>query len=38
MFILEEGATLMNIIIGPNQAEGVHCRGQWFVNTKLLPT
>ncbi|KAL2258100.1 hypothetical protein VTK26DRAFT_8727 [Humicola hyalothermophila] len=28
MFILEEGATLQNVIIGPNQAEGVHCKGQ----------
>jgi hypothetical protein len=29
MFILEDGATLANVIIGPNQAEGVHCRGTW---------
>jgi len=29
MFILEDGATLSNVIIGPDQAEGVHCRGQW---------
>ncbi|KAG9256927.1 pectate lyase-domain-containing protein [Emericellopsis atlantica] len=28
MFILEDGATLSNVIIGPNQAEGVHCKGQ----------
>ncbi|KAL2162487.1 hypothetical protein VTH06DRAFT_7401 [Thermothelomyces fergusii] len=27
MFILEDGATLSNVIIGPNQAEGVHCKG-----------
>ncbi|KAG8677073.1 hypothetical protein FPOAC1_003084 [Fusarium poae] len=27
MFILEEGATLRNVIIGPGQAEGVHCKG-----------
>lgn len=27
MFILEDGATLSNVIIGPNQAEGVHCLG-----------
>ncbi|KAL2019251.1 hypothetical protein VTK56DRAFT_9795 [Thermocarpiscus australiensis] len=27
MFVLEDGATLSNVIIGPNQAEGVHCRG-----------
>lgn len=26
IFILEPGATLKNAIIGPNQAEGVHCR------------
>jgi hypothetical protein len=29
MFILENGATLSNVIIGPNQAEGVHCKGTW---------
>ncbi|KAK4234049.1 pectate lyase-domain-containing protein [Achaetomium macrosporum] len=27
MFVLEDGATLQNVIIGPNQAEGVHCKG-----------
>ncbi|KAL2172310.1 hypothetical protein VTG60DRAFT_6149 [Thermothelomyces hinnuleus] len=27
MFILEDGASLSNVIIGPNQAEGVHCKG-----------
>ncbi|TDZ33649.1 putative pectate lyase F [Colletotrichum spinosum] len=27
MFVLESGATLANVIIGPDQAEGVHCRG-----------
>ncbi|KAJ0317518.1 hypothetical protein COL5a_011085 [Colletotrichum fioriniae] len=27
VFILESGATLKNAIIGPAQAEGVHCRG-----------
>jgi len=27
IFILENGATLKNAIIGRNQAEGVHCRG-----------
>ncbi|XEV00485.1 hypothetical protein FSHL1_005772 [Fusarium sambucinum] len=36
MFILEDGATLRNVIIGPGQAEGVHCKGKctlenvWF--------
>lgn len=29
MFVLESGATLSNVIIGPNQAEGVHCKGTW---------
>jgi hypothetical protein len=27
MFILENGATLRNVIIGASQAEGVHCKG-----------
>ncbi|KAF9882306.1 pectate lyase [Colletotrichum karsti] len=27
MFILEDGATLSNVILGPGQAEGVHCKG-----------
>ncbi|KAF5656838.1 pectate lyase [Fusarium heterosporum] len=27
MFILEDGATLRNVIIGPGQAEGIHCKG-----------
>ncbi|KAK9423889.1 putative Pectate lyase [Seiridium unicorne] len=27
VFILEEGASLSNVIIGPNQIEGVHCQG-----------
>ncbi|CAG9988919.1 unnamed protein product [Clonostachys byssicola] len=29
MFVLEDGATLSNVIIGPDQAEGVHCKGTW---------
>ena len=29
MFILENGATLSNVIIGKSQAEGVHCKGTW---------
>ncbi|KFA65827.1 hypothetical protein S40285_05371 [Stachybotrys chlorohalonatus IBT 40285] len=32
IFILEPGATLQNVIIGPNQAEGVHCRGTCTLN------
>lgn len=27
VFILENGASLSNVIIGPNQIEGVHCMG-----------
>lgn len=27
VFILEAGATLSNVVIGPNQIEGVHCYG-----------
>ncbi|EEU38652.1 uncharacterized protein NECHADRAFT_8181, partial [Fusarium vanettenii 77-13-4] len=27
VFILEAGASLSNVIIGPNQIEGVHCNG-----------
>jgi hypothetical protein len=29
VFILQEGATLKNVIIGPNQIEGVHCKGEY---------
>lgn len=32
MFILENGATLSNVLIGPNQAEGVHCKGTCTLN------
>ncbi|CAE6430997.1 unnamed protein product [Rhizoctonia solani] len=27
VFLLESGATLKNVVIGANQAEGVHCKG-----------
>lgn len=27
VFILENGASLSNVIIGPNQLEGIHCKG-----------
>ena len=27
VFILEHGASLSNVIIGPNQKEGIHCFG-----------
>ncbi|KAG8754691.1 hypothetical protein FRC11_006529 [Ceratobasidium sp. 423] len=27
VFILESGATIQNVVIGANQAEGIHCKG-----------
>ncbi|CAE6431469.1 unnamed protein product [Rhizoctonia solani] len=36
VFLLEDGATIKNVIIGANQAEGIHCKGScnvynvWF--------
>ncbi|CCO35378.1 hypothetical protein BN14_09496 [Rhizoctonia solani AG-1 IB] len=27
VFLLESGATLKNVVIGANQAEGIHCKG-----------
>ena len=32
VFELEDGATLSNVIIGPNQIEGVHCYGSCTLN------
>lgn len=32
VFEIEEGGTLSNVIIGPNQAEGVHCFGACTLN------
>ncbi|KAK9415178.1 putative Pectate lyase [Seiridium unicorne] len=32
IFILKDGATLSNVIIGPGQAEGVHCQGTCTIN------
>jgi len=32
IFILNDDATLSNVIIGPNQAEGVHCKGNCVLN------
>lgn len=32
MFILENGAKIKNVILGPGQAEGIHCKGTWFVS------
>ncbi|KAF2853180.1 polysaccharide lyase family 3 protein [Plenodomus tracheiphilus IPT5] len=35
VFILENGAVLSNVIIGPNNGEGVHCRGTCTLNNEL---
>jgi len=32
VFVLEHNATLSNVIIGPNNGEGVHCRGSCTLN------
>ncbi|KAK2468922.1 hypothetical protein H9L39_19514 [Fusarium oxysporum f. sp. albedinis] len=32
VFILENGATLSNVIIGSNQLEGIHCKGACTLN------
>ncbi|KFA51865.1 hypothetical protein S40293_04127 [Stachybotrys chartarum IBT 40293] len=32
IFVLEDGATLSNVIIGPNQGEGIYCLGQCTLN------
>ncbi|GAB1317017.1 Pectate lyase [Madurella fahalii] len=32
VFILQDGATLSNVIIGPNNGEGVHCKGTCTLN------
>ncbi|KAF9054726.1 pectate lyase C [Panaeolus papilionaceus] len=32
VFILENGATLNNVVIGKNQAEGIHCKGSCTLN------
>ncbi|CAE6529013.1 unnamed protein product [Rhizoctonia solani] len=32
VFLLEDGATLQNVVIGANQAEGVHCLGSCTLN------
>jgi hypothetical protein len=36
VFILESGATLSNVIIGPNNGEGVHCKGPCTLNNVLV--
>ncbi|KAK6200626.1 hypothetical protein LQW54_009669 [Pestalotiopsis sp. IQ-011] len=32
IFVIKSGATLSNVIIGPGQAEGVHCQGTCTLN------
>ncbi|KAK3291036.1 pectate lyase [Chaetomium fimeti] len=32
VFILEDGATLSNVVIGPDNGEGIHCKGQCTLN------
>jgi len=32
LFILEDGATLSNVIVGPNNGEGIHCKGRCTLN------
>ncbi|GJC94923.1 pectate lyase A [Colletotrichum higginsianum] len=32
VFILEEGSTLSNVVIGPNNGEGIHCLGSCTLN------
>ncbi|EUC64026.1 pectate lyase, putative [Rhizoctonia solani AG-3 Rhs1AP] len=32
VFLLQDGATLQNVVIGANQAEGVHCLGSCTLN------
>jgi hypothetical protein len=32
VFVLEAGATLSNVVIGPNNGEGVHCKGPCTLN------
>ncbi|GKT47846.1 putative pectate lyase E [Colletotrichum spaethianum] len=32
VFILEEGSTISNVVIGPNNGEGIHCLGSCTIN------
>lgn len=36
VFILEDGATLSNVVIGPNNGEGVHCKGKCTLNNMYV--
>lgn len=33
VFLVEEGATLRNVVIGANQMEGIHCLGEIIIYT-----
>jgi len=35
VFVLEDGATLRNVVIGKDQAEGVYCLGYVFLHVKF---
>lgn len=35
VFVLEDGATLRNVIIGKHQAEGIYCKGYVFLGFQL---
>lgn len=37
VFILQDGATLSNVIIGPNNGEGIHCKGKCTLNNVYAP-
>lgn len=30
MFIVEDGGSISNVVIGKAQGEGIHCRGAWY--------
>jgi len=36
VFVLEDGATLSNVVIGPNNGEGVHCKGKCTLNNMCV--
>ncbi|KAH6844723.1 pectate lyase [Chaetomium sp. MPI-CAGE-AT-0009] len=36
VFILEDGATLSNVIIGPDNGEGIHCKGTCTLNNAIM--
>lgn len=36
VFVLQDGATLSNVVIGPNNGEGVHCKGKCTLNNMYV--